>query len=181
MLDAWSGEFVNDGFRAAGKTKSDYFTVYIESGVDSDILSERLSVPASLTSIIRRPISLAGHDNLAGKLDLLFMVVSEIMDIRLKRFSCDIKVCRDEKSLSAIAKQLFGKDIKTAGFYVSAINTIYIDAKNINIHILGHELSHAVQVQYFVVPPPVTIQEVLAGYVEYQLRKYSDSLPQAGR
>ncbi|MEI8176206.1 MAG: hypothetical protein WCG78_05005, partial [Candidatus Omnitrophota bacterium] len=88
-----------------------------------------------------------------------------------------IKVCRDADGLSAVAEKLFGKPIKTAGFYVFAADTLYVNADSISINILGHELSHAIQSHYFVVPPPVKIQEVLAGYVEFQLRKYADRLP----
>jgi len=40
-----------------------------------------------------------------------------------------------------------------------------------DILFLGHEIGHAVISNYFVVQPPIRIQEVLAGYVEYQLRK----------
>ena len=57
------------------------------------------------------------------------------------------------------------------------INTIYVDSENININIFGHELSHAIQSHYFVVPTSNKMQEILAGYVEYQLRKYTNTLP----
>ena len=72
---------------------------------------------------------------------------------------------------------LFGQEVQPGGFYVSSIDTLYVDAEYVNIHILGHELSHAIQVHYFVVPPPAKIQEILAGYVEYQFRKYTNTLP----
>jgi hypothetical protein len=37
--------------------------------------------------------------------------------------------------------------------------------------VLGHEIAHAIMSHYFVVLPSEKIQEVLAGFVEYQLRK----------
>ena len=51
------------------------------------------------------------------------------------------------------------------------MNTIYASAENFKIGVIGHEIAHAVISHYFVVQPSVKIQEVLAGYVEYQLRK----------
>ena len=39
------------------------------------------------------------------------------------------------------------------------------------LKVLGHEIGHAVISHYFVVLPSVKVQEVLAVYVEYQLRK----------
>ncbi len=37
--------------------------------------------------------------------------------------------------------------------------------------LLGHEMGHVIISHYFVVPPSYRIQEVLTGYVEFQLRK----------
>ncbi|MBN1871922.1 MAG: hypothetical protein JW800_05040 [Candidatus Omnitrophica bacterium] len=166
---------VGDGFISSKSINSQYFKIYMEHGVDEQTLAMRISTPSSIRAIVRRtaPRTL----DMPSQFDILYLAVSEIMDIHLHTFECTVKVCRDADSLSRVAENLFGSRIKAGGFYVTAINTIYVDAENVNIHVLGHELSHAIQTQYFVVPPPATIQEVLAGFVEYQLRKYTDSLP----
>ena len=54
------------------------------------------------------------------------------------------------------------------------INTIYITAENFKKAVLGHEVAHAVISHYFVVQPSMKVQEVLAGYIEYQLRKTAE-------
>ena len=105
-------------------------------------------------------------------MDLWFSVVSEILDARMKQFESSVKVSESADGLSEVSKRLFGRSIKTGGFYVVALDSLYIDSENVSIYILGHELAHAVISKYFVVPPPERIQEVLAGYVEYELRKY---------
>ena len=166
---------VKDGFISSKTIKSEYFKVYIEHGVDEERLAMKISVPSSIRAIVRK--SAPRTLDLPAQFDVLYLAVSEIMDIHLHNFECTIKVCKDSKSLSDVADSLFGQEMSVGGFYVTAINTLYVDAENVNIHILGHELSHAIQTQYFVVPPPTTIQEVLAGYVEYQLRKYTNTLP----
>jgi hypothetical protein len=56
-------------------------------------------------------------------------------------------------------------------FYVYDLNTIYVSAGSFKREVLGHEIAHAVISHYFVVQPPMKAQEVLAGYVEYQLRE----------
>ena len=99
------------------------------------------------------------------------------MDIRLKKFHSEVKICQDAASLSLVAANLFGRSIQSRAFYVVALDTLYVDAETVNLHVLGHELSHAVQAKYFVVPPPEKIQEILAGFVEYELRKATRSLP----
>ncbi|MDB4349534.1 hypothetical protein OAA99_01110 [Omnitrophica bacterium] len=167
---------IDDGFQEAKRVESRYFSISIEDGVDSEKLSVKLSVPLSIKAIIKEPIS--DVFSLPNQLDTLFLAASEIMDIHLKKFKCDVKICKDASSLSTVAYKLFGQEIQPGGFYVLALDTVYIDAKNININMLGHEFSHAIQTHYFVVPPPEKIQEVLAAYVEYELRKYTLSLPE---
>jgi hypothetical protein len=64
------------------------------------------------------------------------------------------------------------RDLKnTCSFFVNDLNTIYIAADHFDVGVLGHEIAHTVQSHYFVVAAPTKVQEVLAGYVEYQLRK----------
>jgi hypothetical protein len=169
-----SSAIAADGFTAKRKLKSKYFTIYIEKDVDIDYLALQIAAPTSLKTAVSEPYMYKIENDFGGELDALFLIVSDILDIRLKKnFKCTVKVLRDAKGLAHVADTLFGQPIQTGGFYVTANNTIYVEAENISIHILGHELAHAIQVQYFVVPPPVKIQEVLSGYVEYQLRKYS--------
>jgi len=167
---------VNDGFKAARRIQSRYFDICIESGVDEDSLAMRLSVPASIRTIVRKAVS-TSYD-VPSQMDMLYLAVSEILDIHLTDFTCTVKICRDRKSLSRIAMNLFGQRMSAGGFYIATIDTLYVDAENVSLNILGHEMGHAIQTHYFVVPPPVKVQEVLSGYVEYQLRKYTNTLPE---
>jgi hypothetical protein len=172
-----SAQHVDDGFQAAKKISSQYFTIYTESDIDLDRLAMKVAVPPGIRVIIKEPVSPSPSYDLEEELDTLFLAVSEIMDIRLKRFESKIKICKNNARLYEIADKLFGKPVRTGGFYVLALDTLYVSAEDVNINILGHELSHAIQNQYFVVPPSETIQEVLAGFVEFQMRKYTNSLP----
>jgi len=168
----------NDGFEAAKNIESRYFNIFVENGVDTQELAARLTVPSSIAAIMREPAAFSPNSyDVGDQVDLLFLAVSEIMDIKLTNFKCNVKICKNASSLSGVADRLFDKQLQTGGFYVVALDTLYVDAENITINILGHELSHAVQSHYFVIPPPTKIQEVLAGYVEYELRKYTNSLP----
>ncbi|MFC1808316.1 hypothetical protein ACFL0T_08160 [Candidatus Omnitrophota bacterium] len=164
---------VNDGFKTDRQFRSSYFNIYVESDVSMRTLLINLYVPPSITGIVKKSVVLSEESSLPSQLDMLYLAVAELMDIRLKNFKCDIKICSDAARLSAVAKKLYGRHVRTGGFYVAEIDTLYVDAQNVNINVLGHELSHAIQCEYFVVPPPEKIQEILSGYVEYQLRKYT--------
>jgi hypothetical protein len=56
-------------------------------------------------------------------------------------------------------------------------NTIYVSLKDVSLGMLAHEVAHAIISSYFVVAPPEKVQEVLAGYVEYSIRKKLGDLP----
>jgi hypothetical protein len=164
---------IDDGFSSAKNIKSDYFTIYIQEGIDLQEIQRRLSIPLSLRKLIRTPLKEEAEVyNVSGEIDTLFLLVSEMLDIHLYRLNSSVKICRNSSELSKIAIKLFNQEVKSHGFYVLALDTIYIDAENIDICVLGHELAHLIQCNYFIVLPPVKIQEVLSMFVEYQLRKY---------
>ena len=168
---------VDDGFMKSKKIKTQYFTIFLERNIDVDLLALNLSVPHSLQAIISEPLFFDNPYSLEAQFDMLFLVVSELMDLSLPDFHVDVKICTDSYRMENITKKLFGKRRNVPGFYLEHNNTIYVNASDISIHIFGHELSHALQCNYFVVKPPEKLQEVLAGYVEYQFRKYTNDLP----
>lgn len=104
--------------------------------------------------------------------DTLFLRVCGILDMNLYSFEGNLKICRDTAQLRQIYRGLFDKDLQNkSSFYVYDFNTVYISADDFRIGVLSHEIAHAVISRYFVVLPSVRIQEVLASYVEFQLRK----------
>ncbi len=169
---SFAGVKVKDGFVSAETIESRYFTIHLEDGVDKEDLAMRISPPESLRSIVRSPIVSEGFYALSDEIDILFLSIEEIMDLRPRDFKSKMKICKDSSGLSNVAFNLFGRHMQQGGFYVLQLDTLYVSAEDISIYIMGHEMSHAIQSHYFVVPTPVKIQEVLAGYVEFQLRKY---------
>lgn len=167
---------VGDGFDLAKTSKSRYFTIQSEDGADMGRLEMAVTVPPALRGIIRTGASEVDGRGFPPQADLMFLAVSEILGMRIKSFQSSIKVAKDSEGLELVAQRLFGRRIKTGGFYVVAIDSLYMDAQSASLYIFGHELAHAVIVKYFVVPPPEKIQEVLAGFVEYEMRKRMNTL-----
>jgi hypothetical protein len=54
-------------------------------------------------------------------------------------------------------------------FYSHGSRTIVISIDDITDRILAHEIAHAVICAYFLPPPPVRMQEILAQYVDKHL------------
>jgi len=166
---AFAQDDIDDGFESARVIGSEYFDLYLSPGVDEGALIQRLNLPASDQLLAGRDGSSSG---LSGDVDALYLRVCSILDMRLYNYKGGIKVCRDYDQLNGVYESLFGKDLgHKSSFFVFSLNSIYISAESFKREVLGHEIAHAIISHYFVVLPPVKVQEVLAAYVEYQLRK----------
>lgn len=165
---------VEDGFGSARKAEGSYFSIYYSAQIDTAILSQQLNIQPSDEIIVGKTAKRKNSSEvlLSDMLDTLFLRVSDILDMHIYSFQGDIKICSSQAQLEQIYSRLFNKSLNNQrSFYVYSLNTIYISADSFKREILGHEMAHAIISRYFVVMPPLKIQEVLAAYVEYQLRK----------
>jgi len=166
---------IEDRFTAVKKIQGKYFQILYEPGVDVLSLLEQLNIgPADRILAGKTAESESSPEQaLAEMLDTLFIRVSDTLDMRLyNSFEGVIKICESNAKLHQIFYGLFSNNLNSNyPFYMHSNNTIYISAENFSSTLLGHEIAHAVISHYFVVLPSIKIQEVLAGYVEYQLRK----------
>ncbi|MFC1674691.1 hypothetical protein ACFL1K_02185 [Candidatus Omnitrophota bacterium] len=164
----------NDGFGNAKKLTGDHFTVYCASGIDPAQLADNLGIGLIDELLAGKSVKTgsSAKSSLTGMLDTFFAQIIDILDMPLYSYKGNIKICRDDAQLSQVYYSLFRSKInKRKAFYVHDLNTVYISAESFTREVLGHEIAHAVISNYFVVMPPMKVQEVLAGYVEFQLRK----------
>lgn len=164
---------IDDGFGSARKIEGKYFSVYYAPQLELSGLSRKLNISPSDRLLTGGPTEkgFSSPAGLTGMLDTLFLRVCDILDMRLYSFHGTIKICRDAEHLNNIYNRLFGKNVNIRSFYVYSLNTVYTSADNFTRGIIGHEIGHAIMSHYFVVQPSVKIQEVLAMYVEYQLKR----------
>ncbi|HAJ57734.1 MAG TPA: hypothetical protein DCL35_08260 [Candidatus Omnitrophica bacterium] len=166
----------DDGFGQAGKEAGRYFDIYYAPSLETPELSRQLDIRAADRILSGGPVEKSASfvAGLAGMIDTLFLQICDILDMHVYSFKGNIKICRDQAHLERVYRALFNQGLNDMrSFYVESLNTIYISAESFQSGILGHEIAHAIMSRYFVVPPPVKAAEVLAGYVEYQLRKTS--------
>lgn len=165
---------IDDAFGPARTIKGDHFTIYYEPHLDIRELIQNLEIYLSDEILTGKAIRKSDSSErvLADMVDILFRRVCDILDMQLYSFHGNIKVCRDREHVNSVYNTLFNRDLKAAhSFYVYDVNTIYISAENFRREVLSHEIAHTVISYYFVVQPSMKVQEVLAGYIEYQLRK----------
>lgn len=167
---------VDDGFGAAKKFDSNYFSVAVAPGVDEGQLTSTLNISPSHKILAGQNLKGAAFapNDLGGLLDALYIWCASVLDMQATSRRTVLKIARDEQGLKEIFTRLYAKEgFSDKAFYVYETNTLYIAAPDFTKEILGHEVGHAIISNFFVVQPPMKVQEVLAGYIEYQLRKRS--------
>lgn len=164
---------LDDGFGSARKIEGVHFTIYYSPRLDIIALAQQLNISSADRILVGKSSeSPSSETGLAEMVDILFSRACDILDMHLYSFKGNIKICQDYDQLNRVYTGLFNEDLKgMLSFYVYSLNTIYISAESFKRGMLGHEIAHAIISHYFVVEAPIKIQEVLAGYVEYQLRK----------
>lgn len=118
----------------------------------------------------------APKEILAKTLDTIFADASDVLDINLFSYKGSIKIFPNKQSMRGPLSRIMAGKIEEPSYYIRDSNTIYISYEDMTLGMLGHEIAHAIISNYFVVAPPPKVHEVLAGYVEYSLRKSSGTL-----
>jgi hypothetical protein len=165
----------NDNFGdAAQKIDGQYFSIYLKEGVDISSLVSQLNISSSDLVLTGQKLDgSAPEKQLASMLDVLLNRACDVLDMHVYSFKGNVKVFATKEQLKDFFEKKFKTTLPCTGlaFYWHDSKSIYISAEDFKREVLGHEMGHAVMSSYFVVQPSTKIQEVLAGYVEYQLRK----------
>ena len=157
-----------------GKLISDsqYFSVYSQGAIDEFSLLTKLNYNYLVygdTMVGKTNSDIANA--LAKNLDALYLEVSDILDIHIYNYKGVIVIVPDQAALAQLLKKQFDLDFKERSIYYHEKSTIFISAADLTVGMLGHEMAHALISNFFIVPPPPKVQEVLSGYVEYTLLK----------
>jgi hypothetical protein len=174
LVTASTAAAFDDGFGSAKKADGKYVIAYYPSDTDSSELVRSLDVRASDKIMAGESLQSknTSEEELAKALDSLFLQVSDILEMHLYSLKTAVKVCGGDAQLKDIYARMFNADLGgRKSFYVYDLGAIYISKESFKREILGHELSHVIISNYFVIPTPVKIQEVLSMYVEYNLRR----------
>jgi hypothetical protein len=169
------GAWADDGFGDSKRIDSEHFTIEYKNDVDMNMLLEGLKISATDEQLTHLRIDNASVERqLSSMVEILFNRAGDILDMHVYSLKGHIKVFANHEQLEAFYLQLsHGDHLPGTGlsFYSADDESIYIAATAFRREILGHEMGHAIMSRYFVVQPSIKIQEVLAGYVEYSLRK----------
>ena len=156
----------------AANFESTYFKVTLPGDIDMLQLMQALQLKAHLhLDTLYNDVRQDMHSLLKDELDELYLEVSDILDIHLYSLQISLHIVTNHSELEEVLAQSFDISRHPSSFYHYEKNTIYVSQEKLTLGVLAHEVAHAVVSHYFVVPPPVKVQEVLCGYVEYSITK----------
>lgn len=156
--------------------KGQYFDTYGYQGTDIYSVLKKLDFSVIRPEYVFEKSNKDLRAMLSEVIDAIFLETSDILDIHIYSFKARIELLDSQGSVSEALYRRVRQTINESSFYFPENKTIYISAADITLGMLGHEMAHAIIDQFFVVPPPEKIQEVLSGYVEYNLQKKSKKL-----
>ena len=103
------------------------------------------------------------------KVDALFEKVQLILDMRKRFRKVQIHIYENSKKLHAAYFRLYKKPCRLRAWYVYELNTVYLNADDVQEELLAHEMAHAIIDHNLLVRPPAATAEILAGYVHTHL------------
>jgi hypothetical protein len=173
-LGVFAASQVNDGFVPVQIMGSRFFSLELAAGVDAGALVRALDISPGDRILAGQNLAVEGYnpEDLGSLLDALFLWSCGVLDMPVSHFEGTIRVSATAADMKAIVMKIYGMDaLSEKGFYLAETNTLYIAAEDFTKEVVGHEMGHAIINSFFVVQPPFKVQEVLAGYIEYQIRK----------
>jgi len=150
---------------------SKYFSVYGEPSIDIYALLKKLNFEYFIYGENLSKDNEDLRDILSKSIDSLYLAVSDILDIHVYNYHGKLVIFSDRVSLKESLSKTYGLKLDERSYYFHKDNTIYVSFADLTVGVLGHEMGHAIISCYFIVPPPIKVQEVLCGYIEYSLRK----------
>lgn len=103
------------------------------------------------------------------RVDKIVEKVSSLLDMHPLKLHFTISLYKTHAEVAAAYKALGMLGAAPVAFYSHGSRTIVVSIDDITDRILAHEIAHAVICAYFVTPPPVRMQEILAQYVDKNL------------
>jgi hypothetical protein len=101
--------------------------------------------------------------------DKIVETVCSLLDMHPLKLNFTISLCKTHAEVAAAYKALGMTGAAPVAFYSHGSRTIFVATDDITDRILAHEIAHAVICAYFLAPPPIRMQEILAQYVDKNL------------
>jgi hypothetical protein len=126
---------------------------------------DQIYLGRSLRSMMQKN-TVTVQDEVLAKVDLVVEKAETVLDMFPNKLHFTLILLPDSDGVSRVFYQNYHKRVNYLSFYSLSQKAIYISVDDANIHILAHEIGHAIVDHYFKVRPPYNIHELMAQFVE---------------
>ena len=105
-------------------------------------------------------------DEVLAKIDLVVEKAETVLDMFPNNMHFTLILVANSDDVSRDYYRLYHRKVNYLSFYSLSQKTIWMSVDDANLHVLAHEIGHAVVDRYFKVRPPYNIHELMAQFVE---------------
>ncbi len=105
-------------------------------------------------------------DEVLAKVGLVTEKAETVLNMFPNNLHFTLILLPNSDDVDRVFYQRYRKSVNYISFYSLSEKTIYISVDDANLHVLAHEIGHAVVDHYFKVRPPYNIHELMAQFVE---------------
>lgn len=150
------------------RTKTGFFDLCIERGVDLNLVQMRLN----RRFIFVDTMGYTGDDTrkkISRRLDAICIRAMQILDMKPVLNRPAIIIFSSREQLNDVFRRLTGREKRVRAFYSHDCSTIYTSQENISDSVIAHEIAHAIVDTHYKGIPPQQIGDTLASYVDLHL------------
>lgn len=159
-------------FEGWTELRSQYVYAYFDKGLSLKYLDKKIDLKTDfLSSQLWLNQSNDLHEMIKSKLDVIFRRTQNILDMHPRNVHVRLIVYKSKRDFERQYRMFYAKNftdwhIDESAFYRYKDNTIYMHVSALRTGVLAHEMAHCIIDHYFIVLPPVKVQELLAMHAD---------------
>jgi hypothetical protein len=150
----------------AKEVKSRYITLAYTSRQQLDNFNEQVELGRKLDQFMRKKNILTVEDEVLAKLDTILEKAETVLDMFPNGLHIRVVLLDSADDVARVYKQKYNKNVNHIAYYSLSEDTIYVSVDDARLHVIAHEMGHAIVDHYFDVRPPYNIHELMAQFTE---------------
>lgn len=151
---------------SAKEAKSRYITLVYSSQQQLDDFNDNVDLGRKLGQFARKKNVVTVEDEVLAKLDTIMEKAESVLDMFPNDLAIKIVLLDSIDEVAQVYKQKYGKNVDHIAYYSLSEDTIYVSVDDARLHVIAHEMGHAIVDHYFDVRPPYNIHELMAQFTE---------------
>jgi hypothetical protein len=154
--------------------ESEHCTIFLHPEVNMEKVNNKIAIRFySLDKTTFAPGEKSIEEQLADKLERIFMKIEQVLDMYPQDLHLNIKIFKTQAQLDDEYAKIFGSSdgMLRISYYIHKHAAIFTTEQAVREGVIAHEMGHAISDHYFLVNPSEKIKELLAQYAEIHLEE----------